>query len=82
MDSRQRLIDDVARQCGPSVVVLNRGEVQECERSTPMVMSHPRGAFTDIDRSADPGGFVRVLDALTALDFIRSYKRRTLVRRL
>jgi len=42
-----------------------------------MVTSHPRGAFTDIDRSADPGGFVRVLDALTALDFIRAYKRRT-----
>jgi ubiquinone/menaquinone biosynthesis C-methylase UbiE len=42
-----------------------------------MVTSHPRGAFTDIDRSADPAGFVRVLDALTALDFIRAYKRRT-----
>jgi SAM-dependent methyltransferase len=77
MDSRQRLIDDVARQCGPSVVVLNLGEVQACERSSPMVTSHPRRAFTDIDRSADPGGFVRVLDALTALDFIRAYKRRT-----
>ena len=79
MDSRQRLIDNVARQCGPSVVVLNLGvgEVQACERSAPMVTSHPRGAFTDIDRSADPGGFVRVLDALTALDCIRAYKRRT-----
>src|SRR5215203_5447502 len=78
MESRQRLIDNVARQCGPSVVVLNLGvgEVQACERSAPMVTSHPRGAFTDIDRSADPGGFVRVLDALTALDFIRAYKRR------
>jgi ubiquinone/menaquinone biosynthesis C-methylase UbiE len=77
MDSQQRLIDDVARQCGPSVVVLNLGEDQACERSSPMVTSHPRRAFTDIDRSADPGGFVRVLDALTALDFIRAYKRRT-----
>jgi hypothetical protein len=76
MDSRQRLIDDVARQCGPSVVVLNLGEVQERERSTPMVTSHPCGVFTDVDQSADPGGFVRVLDALTALDFIRAYKRR------
>jgi SAM-dependent methyltransferase len=37
----------------------------------------PRGAFTDIDRAADPAGFVRVLDALTALDFVRAYKRRT-----
>jgi ubiquinone/menaquinone biosynthesis C-methylase UbiE len=36
-----------------------------------------RDAFTDIDRSADPAGFVRVLDALTALDFVRAYKRRT-----
>src|SRR4051794_7609229 len=60
MDSRQQLIDDVARQYGPSVVVLNLDEVQACERSSPMVTSHPRGAFTDIDRSADPGGFVRV----------------------
>ena len=77
MDSRQRLIDDVARQCGPSVVALNLDEVQACARSSPMVTSHPRGAFTDIDRSADPGGFVQVLDALTALDFIRAYKRRT-----
>jgi ubiquinone/menaquinone biosynthesis C-methylase UbiE len=77
MNSRQQVIDDVARQCGPSVVLLNLGEVQECVRSTPMGMSQPRGAFTDIDRSANPGGFVRVLDTLTALDFIRAYKRRT-----
>jgi ubiquinone/menaquinone biosynthesis C-methylase UbiE len=39
--------------------------------------SHPREAFTDIDRSADPAEFVRVLDALTALNFIQAYKRRT-----
>jgi len=58
-------------------VVLNLDEVQACERSSHAVTSHPRGAFTDIDRSADPGGFVQVLDALTALDFIRAYKRRT-----
>jgi ubiquinone/menaquinone biosynthesis C-methylase UbiE len=37
----------------------------------------PRGAFTDIDRAIDPAGFVRVLDTLTALDFVRAYKRRT-----
>jgi ubiquinone/menaquinone biosynthesis C-methylase UbiE len=37
----------------------------------------PRSAFTDIDRAADPAGFVRVLDALTAMDFVRAYKRRT-----
>ena len=42
MDSRQRLIDDVARQCGPSVVVLNLDEVQTCGKSSPMVTSHPR----------------------------------------
>jgi ubiquinone/menaquinone biosynthesis C-methylase UbiE len=42
-----------------------------------MSSQHPRDAFTDIDRSADPAKFVRVLDALTALDFIRAYKRRT-----
>ena len=42
-----------------------------------MVTPDPRGAFTDIDRAADPAGFVRVLDALTALDFVRAYKRRT-----
>src|SRR5262245_29518455 len=77
MDTRQQLIDDVARQCGPSVVVLNLGEVQACERSSPMVTAHPRSDFTDIDRSADPGGFVRVLDALTALDCIRTYKQRS-----
>ena len=42
-----------------------------------MATADPRAAFTDIDRSADPAGFVQVLDALTALDFIRAYKRRT-----
>ena len=42
-----------------------------------MITPNPRHAFTDIDRSADPGGFVQVLDALTTLDFIRAYKRRT-----
>jgi ubiquinone/menaquinone biosynthesis C-methylase UbiE len=42
-----------------------------------MATPDPRAAFTDIDRAADPAGFVRVLDALTALDFIRVYKRRT-----
>jgi ubiquinone/menaquinone biosynthesis C-methylase UbiE len=42
-----------------------------------MATSDPRSGFTDIDQSADPAGFVRVLDALTALDFIRAYKRRT-----
>ena len=42
-----------------------------------MATSHPRAAFTNIDRSTDPAGFVRVLDALTALDFIRAYKQRT-----
>ncbi len=42
-------------------------------------MSTPesRGAFTDIDQAVDPAGFVRVLDTLTALDFVRAYKRRT-----
>jgi SAM-dependent methyltransferase len=77
MDSQQWDIDDVARQCGPSVVVLNLDEVQACERGSPIVTTHPRRAFTDIDRSANPGAFVRVLDALTALDFIRAYKRQT-----
>ncbi len=42
-----------------------------------MATPDSRGAFTDIDRSADPAGFVGVLDELTALDFIRAYKRRT-----
>ncbi len=42
-----------------------------------MATPDPRAAFTDIDRSADPAGFVRVLDTLTALDFVRAYKRRT-----
>jgi ubiquinone/menaquinone biosynthesis C-methylase UbiE len=42
-----------------------------------MATSDPRAAFTDIDRSADPAAFVRVLDTLTALDFVRAYKRRT-----
>lgn len=42
-----------------------------------MATPDSRGAFTDVDRSADPAGFVRVLDALTALDFIKGYKRRT-----
>ncbi len=42
-----------------------------------MDTAHPRHAFTDIDRSTDPAGFVQVLDALTALDFIQAYKRRT-----
>ena len=37
----------------------------------------PRAAFSDIDRAADPAGFVRVLDALTALDRVRVYKQRT-----
>ena len=42
-----------------------------------MATPDPRAAFSDIDRSADPAGLVRVLDALTALDFIRAYKQRT-----
>jgi ubiquinone/menaquinone biosynthesis C-methylase UbiE len=42
-----------------------------------MVTPDPRAGFSDIDRSADPAEFVRVLDTLTALDFIRAYKRRT-----
>lgn len=40
----------------------------------------PRAAFTDIDRAADPAELVRVLDELTALDFIRAYKQRTFER--
>ena len=73
MNSRQRLIDHTALQCGPSVVVLNLDEVQTIESSSSVVTSHPRVGFTDIDRSVDPGGFVRVLDALSALDVIRGY---------
>ena len=42
-----------------------------------MVTPDPRSGFTDIDQSTDPAGFVRVLDTLTALDFIRAYKQRT-----
>jgi ubiquinone/menaquinone biosynthesis C-methylase UbiE len=42
-----------------------------------MASSHPRDAFTDIDHSSDPAAFVQVLDTLSALDFIRAYKRRT-----
>lgn len=42
-----------------------------------MITPDPRGAFTDIDHAADPASFIRVLDAVTALDFIRAYKRRT-----
>ncbi|HET8521795.1 MAG TPA: methyltransferase domain-containing protein [Thermomicrobiales bacterium] len=42
-----------------------------------MATPDPRGAFSNIDQSADPAGFVRVLDALTALDFVQAYKRRT-----
>jgi ubiquinone/menaquinone biosynthesis C-methylase UbiE len=42
-----------------------------------MASPHPRDAFTDIDHSSDPAGFVQVLDTLSALDFIRAYKRRT-----
>ena len=42
-----------------------------------MASFHPRSGFTDIDESVDPARFVRVLDALTALDFIRAYKQRT-----
>jgi ubiquinone/menaquinone biosynthesis C-methylase UbiE len=36
-----------------------------------------RSEFTDVDRAADPGRFVRLLDTLTALDFVRAYKRQT-----
>src|SRR5215204_2886467 len=46
-------------------------------KGVPMVTPDPRAGFSDIDRSADPAEFVRVLDTLTALDFIRAYKRRT-----
>jgi ubiquinone/menaquinone biosynthesis C-methylase UbiE len=42
-----------------------------------MTSPHPRHAFTDIDHSSDPAAFVQVLDTLSALDFIRAYKRRT-----
>jgi ubiquinone/menaquinone biosynthesis C-methylase UbiE len=42
-----------------------------------MTSAHRRDAFTDIDHAADPAAFVRVLDTLSALDFIRAYKRRT-----
>ena len=42
-----------------------------------MATPDSRNAFTDIDRAADPAAFVRVLDALTGLDAIRTYKQRT-----
>lgn len=42
-----------------------------------MATRDERGEFTDVDHSADPGHFVRLLDSLTALDFIRAYKERT-----
>jgi ubiquinone/menaquinone biosynthesis C-methylase UbiE len=42
-----------------------------------MASPHPRHAFTDIDHSSDPAALVQVLDAVSALDFIRAYKQRT-----
>ena len=90
MDPRTRqMIDRVAEQCGVAYTLLNldsEWESQEpecpghsCSQADAAILNprDARAGFSDVDRTADPGAFVGLLDTITAMDFATVYKRRT-----